>query len=127
MEDIDVSNGGKRWSETDSDRLKTLYRQDEWDLVKLAREFKRTPCSIWSRLKQYNIIAEPEEARGYDLYLDQYAERYAALPQTAKRVDHTENWYFGFTKRTWRKQNANTPPWFDRIFEKKKANALCKM
>ena len=80
MEDIDVSNGGKRWSETDSDRLKTLYRQDEWDLVKLAREFKHTPCSIWSRLKQYNIIAEPEEARGYDLYLDQYAERYASLP-----------------------------------------------
>ena len=78
--DIDVSNRGKRWSAADSERLKTLYSRDEWDLVKLAYEFKRTPCSIWSRLVQYNLISEPEEARGYDLYLDQYAARYAALP-----------------------------------------------
>jgi len=80
MEEIDVSNRGKRWSEIDSKRLKTLYSKDEWDLVKLSREFKRTPCSIWSRLVQYNIISDPEEVRGYDLYLNQYAERYAALP-----------------------------------------------
>lgn len=80
MAEIDVSNRGKRWSETDSERLKTLYCKDEWDLVKLAREFKRTPCSIWSRLVQYNIISEPEQARGYDRYIDQYAECYAALP-----------------------------------------------
>jgi hypothetical protein len=78
--DIDVSNRGKRWSAADSERLKTLYSRDEWDLVKLAYEFKRTPCSIWSRLVQYNLISDPEEARGYDLYLDQYADRYAALP-----------------------------------------------
>ena len=80
MEDFDVSNRGKRWSETDSERLKTLYCKEEWGLVNLAQEFKRTPCSIWSRLIQYNIIAEPEQARGHDLYLDKYAERYATLP-----------------------------------------------
>ena len=88
MEDIDVSNGGKRWSETDSDRLKTLYRQDEWDLVKLSREFKRTPCSIWSRLVQYNILAEPEQARGYDMYLDKYAESYAARRAGGGEIEH---------------------------------------
>ena len=77
---IDVSNRGKRWSAADSDRLKTLYSKDGWDLMELAFEFKRTPCSIWSRLVQYSLISDPEEARGYDLYLDQYAERYAALP-----------------------------------------------
>ena len=88
MATIDVSNRGKRWSETDSERLKTLYRQDEWDLVTLAGEFKRTPCSIWSKLMQYNIISEPEEVRGYDLYLDQYAERYAAaLPPKPAKAD----------------------------------------
>ena len=80
MATIDVSNRGKRWSETDSERLKTLYRQAHCDLVTLAGEFKRTPCSIWSKLMQYNIISEPEEVRGYDLYLAQYAERYASLP-----------------------------------------------
>jgi len=80
MEAIDVSSRGKRWSKPDSERLNTLYCQEEWSLVNLAQEFKRTPCSIWSRLIQYNIIAEPEQARGYDLYLDKYAESYAALP-----------------------------------------------
>ena len=80
MVSLDVSNRGKRWSETDSERLKTLYGKGQWDLVKLAQEFKRTPCSIWSRLIQYNIIAEPEQARGYDRYLAGYAENYAALP-----------------------------------------------
>ena len=92
MSAIDVSNRGKRWSKTDSDRLKTLYSQgEEWDVVKLAHEFKRTPCSIWSRLVQYNIISEPEEARGYDLYLDLYAERYASLPPKPSKTDsHTQ-------------------------------------
>ena len=87
MTTIDVSNRGKRWSETDSERLKTLYRQYEWDLVTLAGEFKRTPCSIWSKLMQYNIISEPEEARGYDLYLEPHAERYAALPPKPAKAD----------------------------------------
>ena len=77
---MDVSNRGKRWSGPDSERLKTLYCADKWSLVPLAQEFNRTPCSIWSRLVQYNIIAEPEQARGYDMYLDKYAESYAALP-----------------------------------------------
>ncbi len=37
MSAIDVSNRGKRWSKTDSDRLKTLYSLGEfWDVVKLA-------------------------------------------------------------------------------------------
>ena len=80
MEAIDVSSRGKRWSKPDSERLNTLYCQEEWSLVPLAQEFKRTPCSIWSRLVQYNIIAEPEQARGYDMYLDKHAESYAALP-----------------------------------------------
>ena len=88
MATIDVSNRGKRWSETDSERLKTLYRQAHCDLVTLAGEFKLTPCSIWSKLMQYNIISEPEEVRGYDLYLDQYAERYAAaLPPKPAKAD----------------------------------------
>ena len=89
MATIDVSNRGKRWSETDSERLKTLYRQAHCDLVTLAGEFKRTPCSIWSKLMQYNIISEPEEARGYDLYIDQYADqyRYAALPPKPAKAD----------------------------------------
>ncbi len=88
MESIDVSNRGKRWSETDSERLKTLYCADKWSLVPLAQEFKRTPCSIWSRLVQYNIIAEAEQVRGYDEYLDKYAESYAATPppQQEKRT-----------------------------------------
>ncbi len=88
MTAIDVSNRGKRWSKTDSDRLKTLYSQgEEWDVIKLAHEFKRTPCSIWSRLVQYNIISEPEEARGYALYFDQHAERYASLPPKPSKDD----------------------------------------
>lgn len=92
MSAIDVSNRGKRWSKTDSDRLETLYSQgEEWDVVKLAHEFKRTPCSIWSRLVQYNIISEPEEARGYALYFDRYAERYASLPPKPSKDDsHTQ-------------------------------------
>ena len=80
MVSLDVSNRGKRWSAADSERLKTLYVKRQWDLVQLAQEFKRTPCSIWSRLIQYNIIAEPEQARGYGRYLEGYAENYAALP-----------------------------------------------
>jgi hypothetical protein len=36
---------------------------------------------------QYNIISEPEEARGYDLYLERHAERYATLPPKPAKAD----------------------------------------
>ena len=87
MESINVSNRGKRWTEADSARLKTLYCADKWSLVPLAQEFKRTPCSIWSRLVQYNIIAEAEQVRGYDEYLDKYAESYAATPPLNRKKE----------------------------------------
>ncbi len=79
MDTIDVSNRGKRWSETDSERLKTLYGKGRRPAARRAERSLEeariwlnlpgklnVPCSIWSRLVQYNIIAEPEQARGYD-------------------------------------------------------------
>jgi hypothetical protein len=66
MDTNDYSNCGKKWTEEQEEELKKLYNQEELDLITIAKQLKRLPGGVISRLIKLEIIEYDFQARGYN-------------------------------------------------------------
>ena len=80
-------NFGKKWEEQDDKELVRLYSDNTKDIVDIAKQLKRTPISIASRLIKNSIINYEFEARGYSTYqtTDYYKECIEKKRKTKKK------------------------------------------
>ena len=81
MEDTNI---GKKWSQEEDEQLLQLYNDERLDIIKIAKQHRRTPLGIASRLVRQGIITNEFEANGYSNYKN--SEYYKEIVEQKKKV-----------------------------------------
>lgn len=90
MVDIKIDNRGKKWTEDEDKKLIEEYVTNKLDVNVIANNHGRSPVGIAARLKQKSIIKEQEDARGYDLEINNKYKEILNENKKEKEIDVIE-------------------------------------